>query len=361
MKTTEYLKTHGLDALIENYAIKVREYDDLIVLNYNQIESPKTDPIVMECRGLILERDTYRVVCRRFDRFFNYGEAPETMTHLDTKKARVFDKVDGSLIGIYHYEGHWYAATRGTAYAEAECGWGGTFFELVLYALNRDTYEGFDWKCDYHLNPETTYIFEITSPENRIVTRYKGYTLHYLAARHNETGEYLDEEEDAIAVGATLINEHRFDTIEHCIEAAHSLPDLKEGYVIYQDGAPICKIKSPTYMAIHAIRGEGLTPKRAMELIVTGEFGEYLFYFPEDEPFFTPYIDALTRLFNNFELVWKEAQNIEDQKEFALAVKDYSFSSVMFTARKKRWSPYHTFNQMDVRQRVKLLDSWMQQ
>lgn len=46
----------------------------LVILNYNQIESPKRNSIVRECRGLVLEVGTWNVVARSFQRFFNFGE-----------------------------------------------------------------------------------------------------------------------------------------------------------------------------------------------------------------------------------------------------------------------------------------------
>ena len=69
----------GLDRLTELFGIKVRRYpeDNLVLLDYNQIDSPKTHPIVIECRSLILALDTLEVVSRKFDRFFNLGEAPD--------------------------------------------------------------------------------------------------------------------------------------------------------------------------------------------------------------------------------------------------------------------------------------------
>lgn len=50
MKTIDFLKDNGIEALRTELAITVKEVDDLLVLNYNQIESPKTHPIVVECR-----------------------------------------------------------------------------------------------------------------------------------------------------------------------------------------------------------------------------------------------------------------------------------------------------------------------
>lgn len=78
MKTLEFIKEHGLSALTEKLGIAVKPFitpsgDTLYLLDYNQIDSPKTDPIVCECRSLIIDSD-YNVVSRSFDRFFNYSE-----------------------------------------------------------------------------------------------------------------------------------------------------------------------------------------------------------------------------------------------------------------------------------------------
>ncbi len=79
MKVVDYLKKNGLAALEAEFAIKSKLYEEgLIVLNYDQIYSaPKAHPIVVECRGLILDTD-FNVVSRSLDRFFNYGEQPDT-------------------------------------------------------------------------------------------------------------------------------------------------------------------------------------------------------------------------------------------------------------------------------------------
>ena len=49
MQVVDYIKTHGLEKLNVIYGVVVKEYDDLVVLNYNQIESPVND-ITNECR-----------------------------------------------------------------------------------------------------------------------------------------------------------------------------------------------------------------------------------------------------------------------------------------------------------------------
>src|SRR3990167_1264052 len=105
MKVIQYLKEFGIDKLKEEFFIKVKEYEEgLLVLNYDQINKPTTHPIVMECRGLILDKN-FNIVSRSFDRFFNLGEATETQEHIDISKAYLHDKIDGSLIKIYRWNG----------------------------------------------------------------------------------------------------------------------------------------------------------------------------------------------------------------------------------------------------------------
>lgn len=337
MKVIEFIKENGLDALTEQLAISVKKVDDLLVLNYNQIDSPKTDPIVMECRSLILEAGTLRVVSRGFDRFFNYGEALNVTPEIDWARAVAYEKVDGSLIKIYCHKGHWYISTRGTAYAESDCmGYGVTFEELVWKALGVANDAEFQKKCfDADLWDEYTYIFELTSVENRVVKRYEGYKLYYLSARINETGDYARAVERlaSLRLGAVEPKCFIFNTIEDCLRTSRELKDLDEGYVIYQDGVPISKVKSPAYVAVHHIRGEGLNPKRIMQLVLVNEQDEYLTYFPEDRDVFTPYIQAMESLDIHMDCVYDAIRNTEDQKEYALKAKNFPFSAALFKAR----------------------------
>ena len=88
MHVQTYLRTHGLSKLTEELGIKVKSYPEegLLVLNYSQIDSPKSHPVVMECRGLILDME-FNVVSRSMCRFFNLGEVPESQAHIDLSKA----------------------------------------------------------------------------------------------------------------------------------------------------------------------------------------------------------------------------------------------------------------------------------
>lgn len=351
----------GLKALTDQFAISVKQTDDLLMLNYNQIESPKTHPIVRECRSLILEAGTLKIVSRSFDRFFNQGEAQNVMPEIDWGRAVAYEKVDGSLIKIYNHKGHWYISTKGMVYGDSDCmGYGVTFYELVLKAIGCETDHDFQRKCKTFLWEGFTYIFELTSVENRVVKRYEGYKLHYLACRGNHSGDYIKSEKNqALMFGAHEIKEYRFDSVEDCLRTARELKDLDEGYVVYQDGVPISKVKSPAYVAVHHIRGEGLNPKRIMQLVLTGEQDEYLNYFPEDKVVIDPYTDAFNRLTFNIKSIYDTIHDIEDQKTFAKRAGNFDFKAALFQARIKKICPVQAFNDQRESYKMEILKGYV--
>lgn len=357
MQVVEYLKRklkdghsseEALTSLTEELAIKTKVYPEegLVVLNYNQIESPKTHPIVMECRGLILSLDNFEVVSRSFDRFFNLGEAPDTCKDFDITRSTVFEKADGSLTKVYHWDGAWHISTRGTAFAETENYIGKLFRDMAL--------EAFDTECvDLPDNfNDFTYIFELTSPDNRVVTRYDEPEMVLLGARNNGTGHYTQELQVVSKVLQVCGLRNRpaktfsLSTESEVVEASKSLPNLQEGYVCYDPvSGKRVKVKSPAYLAVHKLRGDSLpTPKRIVALVLTKEEEEYLAYFPEDRKLFSPYIVGLGELEKCISTAWEETKGEDDQKAFALNIKHLPFSSCLFKARQNGSSPVHEFH-----------------
>lgn len=227
MQVLQYIRENGIQKLNEEFGIMVKLYEEgLYVLNYDQINSPKANPIVVECRGLIIDH-SFNIVSRSLDRFFNLGEQPDTQAHLDWSKAECAEKVDGSLIKIYNWKGTWYCSTLGTAFAESGVnGFPLTFKDLVLKALDCNE-EEFQNRCNFWLDPNNTYVCEVTATENRVVTRYEGYTLWSLTARNNQTGEFV-KDEDIYKIGVKNIKIYSFSSVDDCLNTAKHLPDLEK-------------------------------------------------------------------------------------------------------------------------------------
>ena len=351
MEVINYLLANNLDwdKLKEEFGIKTTHYpeDDLHVLNYSQIDSPKTHPIVLECRGLVLDYDL-NIVARTFDRFFNYGEAG---TEIHSGKVFAWgDKKDGSFIKVYMHGGVWKLGTRGTAFAEANVGFedGLTFLKLAYRAAGVKSDYEFNQLCkDSWFVPGVTYMFELTARENRVVTQYETPELTFLGARENQTGAYLPYSETHARMNPVF--KHLsivVGTPEEMVGAANNLKNLEEGYVGYQDGAPIMKIKADAYVAVHHLRGEGLNPKRISELVATGEQDEYLTYFPEDAKHIDPYTDAEATMLFLAEEAYNANCEIVEQKAFALKVKDIPNHDLMFMARRNKTGIYTVYKNL---------------
>ncbi len=324
-----------LERLKAETGAKFSIWNNLVVLNYCQIESRKTDPIAQECRSLVLELGTWDIVSRSFNRFFNYGEAP--CPAVDITRLTACEKVDGSLIGLFNYKGEWLYRTRSMIMPENTINaWEVTWKEHIETAL------GENYKTRLNGFEHNTFILELTSPENRIVTRYgDAPQMTLLAIRDNEQGHYETRDRlwDYTLNGIPewrKAHTYKFETVSDCLIAAKALRNLEEGFVLYnRHGEPVCKVKNPAYVAAHHLRGEGLNPRRIKDLIFMNEMSEYLTIFPEDEKMFDPYIMAHMKLMASVEgtMIYLEDKEMT-QKEFAIRIQDLPYKGLLFTMRK---------------------------
>lgn len=332
----EYLKTHTIEQLVEEKSIIVKEYDNFRVFNYNQIDNDKLCEVTKECRGIILDKKN-EIVCRPFGRFFNYGE--HGCASFNFENSSIVEKVDGSLIKVWCDwsvpGGQWQIATRGTAFGESQVmDWSITFKELFLRALSLDSTE----KFEYRLHSDFTYLFELSCMENRVVTKYDKDTVVFLAKRDNDSGDYKNPDEEELTffteIGVRMPKTFSLNSIKEVQEAAENLTNLEEGFIVYENGVPVCKIKSPTYVIVHHIRGEGLNKRRIAQLVWSNEEQEYLSYFPEDEKHFKDWRIAHSKMVSNLDFLWNTNKGLESQKDFAMQVKDSPVGGMLFNMRK---------------------------
>ena len=217
----EYLKTHSFKQLEEEHGVCARPNSrrDKFSLNYDMVMAKPGDPVSEQCRGLVLRPveqlnadDWEDVVVGHTDvlawpmnRFYNHGDFNAAKIDWTDVSLRIYEKLDGTMIVVYWDPLHakWYAATR--AVPEADHPMNGdldpmTFSDLFFNALRstREATSGepITWEVDgydkvVHLNKELTYVFELTSPKNRVVVRYDVPRVTLLAARHTQTGKEI--------------------------------------------------------------------------------------------------------------------------------------------------------------------------
>jgi hypothetical protein len=111
-----------------------------------------------------------------------------------------------------------------------------------------------------------------------------------------------------------------------------------EGVVMRDHHGHRWKIKSPTYLGLHKLRGEGgnlFNPKHLLPFVLAGEEGELLTYFPEASQAFYCTKARVMEAYANLVELWGDHHRITDQKEFALSVAHSPFSGILFSVRKK--------------------------
>ena len=368
-----FLNNHPIEKLSEDFGIKIKDYKQFIVLNYCQLNTPKTDPRWHDCRGLIVRKQpkgSYTnkdILSRPFTRFFNFGETFDT-TDFNFGHSIAYDKIDGSLSPVWFnpFSNRWEVSTRQMAYAEGTTSFGNSYRRLFLDGGHEGSEENFQIRMNLLNNvmPGYTWIFEMTSPETRVVTPYNEKSIWFLAARNNMSGQYLM----ANAIRELLVecipavkfpNEYYFSTPAECELAAKNLPALEEGYVLYDPSTQNrVKIKSGSYVQIHHMRDNGvINPKRILSLIMENEYEEYLVYFESDRELFEPYIRKYNELKVWIENTYNDIKDIESQKNFALEAIKTPFSGILFEMR-KGVSLNNTLEKMQIEKIINILDSF---
>lgn len=318
----------GIADLAAHFGISAKrhqEFPSLVLLKYDQLASPFAEPIVRECRGVILdEADDWRVVSRAFDKFFNYGEA--LAEDIDWSTARVQEKVDGSLVVLYPYAGTWHAATSGTPDAGGDVNGGTQTFRALFWR----TFAGRRLP-----EPERTcFYFELTTPENRVVVQHAAASLTLLGARHLDDGE-VPVESALCMLGEQVPAVRTFDlrSFEGIAASFASMsPLVQEGYVVVDGAFRRVKVKHPGYVALHHAR-DGLTTKAFVEIARKGESSEVIAAFPEFAPRLAEARRCVDAFVAELEGDYARLAGIAEQKAFAAEALKTRCSGALFAVR----------------------------
>lgn len=277
----KYLEKHHqnpdkiTDDFSKSFGVNIRKEGDLFLFKYGIISSNWGNPITHECRGSILKfsDNGWGYMSRPFDKFFNQHEGhcpifkPEAFEEVLPASA-LTEKADGTCIQLWHSGEQWRISTLGTITTQNVYDNNLTFEELFLKTAGRIFYR--------ELDTNITYIFELCSDENRIVTQYKEDHVVLLGARDRSGGQYLQDVEldHEIYYGAFReANIRRPCLIYPWDLGLRSLSDVKEfvekesktekygkypeGFVLYcwNSFRPLAKLKNLQYKSLHSFGG----------------------------------------------------------------------------------------------------------
>lgn len=267
----KYINDHPTDwyeTLHKDYGIRIKKEDSLAIFSYN-IECDFRDPIVQEARGIIIDHEKMEVVCWPFRKFGNYTES--YADPIDWNNAVVLEKVDGSIIKLWYNKitEAWQFSTNGVINAENATT--DAFSNIAYGALIRQAVNYKDIPFD-KLDKDSTYIFELVSPQTRVVVKYDEIALYHLGTRSNITGEERNED-----IGIKKPKSYKISSLEDCIKAAIELNKgcesddeiANEGFVVVDKNWNRVKVKSPDYIMMHRLKhNDGISKKDAVTTLL---------------------------------------------------------------------------------------------
>lgn len=280
----KYLAKHGLEKTIRDFKLKTREYDNKILLKYDQLVSPTLMalPEMQDCRGIILEKGTWKVLSLAFRKFFNSEEG--NAHKIDWNTARVLEKLDGSLIQVYWDEAKqtWFAGTTGTAEGEGEVNnKDGTTFNSLFWSTLKKYTSNENTKLDKGF----CYVFELTTPYNIVVKPHGESTATLLTVRNLETLEEVSFEEllkigESLGIPVVKSYDLNATNVGTLLRTFGDMVWHDEGYVVVDTNFNRVKVKNPAYVAVHHLKGK-MAEHNIITIVKTNEIEEFGATFPE--------------------------------------------------------------------------------
>lgn len=337
----KYLKTNSIADLEQNFAIKSSRhklYNNLISFKYSKIDSDFSNPLVRECRGIILdESNDYKVVSFPFVKFMNYGEG--YADKIDYTNMSIYEKCDGTMICIYPYNNAWHVSTTGSPDASGNV----SDFNFNFTKLFWDVFETYKQKLpDPNIN--ICFFFELMTIYNKIVVTHPEPKINLLGARDLNSLEEMPLDKAAsylqnIPVARSF---EGFSSFEEMLHSLKEMPLNQEGYVCVENkiknfSFPRVKAKSPAYCAAHHLK-DGLKSNRSLlQVVLSGETSEVSTILPEYKKPLEDIQSKFKKLVEEIDFKYNEISYAETQKEFAMYAVIHDYSSVLFSLRAKKY------------------------
>lgn len=326
---------------------------------YNLFDSDLSNPLVRASRGTVLEitNQDIKVICYPYSKFDNYGSSAckdiEEMINWSNAKFQI--KIDGILIKASKVNDRLYFFTNGSfdlntpfensfVFDEPETREMTMYGELLSYALKKE-----DKEIDIHFNKETgefyclggfsskveegsTLMFELTSPRNKIICKYKETKLWIHGYRDSSFREFDPRTMDFPFESPELLDASNFEDLKKLLDTFNG--EEKEGCVVVDysnpNYVPRCKIKCDSYLKLKFARDSAANTKVIFKAVIENEYDDLV----ASVPAIVPKVEqikkeisdyyTLTSMINNFyEFTYGKERSDSKRKEWAIWCKSH--------------------------------------
>lgn len=281
----------------------VKEYDNLYLVKYDKEKCDMTNIDINKCRGLVLEKNTNKLVCVPP----THSQNVQLFNNIPAEKTQYEEFVEGTMINIFKYKDTMYLSTRSclggynTFYSNKTFS---TLFGEIIDLSKFDVIED---------NMNLTFILQ--HPENIIVKAYKvpNIKLVYGVSIHEHKLEYYD----LINLQKLLLEKglnfeipkkYSVNKITDVYEILNQMDHTEQGIILKNTeyGYLRSKIWNDHYKYVRQLKGNSNKKKfMYLELRKNKSIDEYLKYFEDDAELFESYrlelYETTTKLFNYYQ------------------------------------------------------------
>jgi hypothetical protein len=298
--------------ILENKKLSVKEYGNLFIVKYDKTVCDMNDKDVKKCRGLILEKNTNKLVCVPPPK----AEKIEIFNNVPIEKTIYEEFIEGTMINIFKYDGKVYMATRSCIDALCHFYSNKTFNALFSEVIELSNFDSIDDNMNLSFvlqHPENTIVTQYEKPEITLVygvtidgENIVNYNLQELKHMLKDTNKDLDFK---------IPNQYNVKSHIEVYDILNGMKHNEPGVILKNSEFNYLKSKiwNQHYSHVRQLKGNSSSKKYMyLELRKNNAIKEYLNYFPDDAKVFETYrlelYDTTTKLFNFYQN-WKVRKN----------------------------------------------------
>jgi len=250
-----------LKNLYDNYNILSKDYPEYnMIILYNKYDSKHKTKLEMECRSVIIDRTTLKIICYSCPTPLYNMDAVHYMWKNQSIEKNTYMCYEGSLMSLFNHNNRWFVSSRKCIYSidsEKE-----GQYKMFLDVLKKDNHdmESFTKLLDCNMS----YHFVLIHHENNNIVNYvkvygENYTkLCYIFMRNTAThNEISSENTECSFLSSEIFIPEKLDEVMSSNMNKESLANLMvqplyEGIVIKMNNM-ILKLQNPSFQFHRAI------------------------------------------------------------------------------------------------------------
>ena len=315
--------------ILETKKLCIKEYGNLFIVKYDKSVCDMNDSDVKKCRGIILEKNTNKLVCVPPPK----SEKVEIFNNVSIEKTMYEEFIEGTMINIFKYDGQVYMATRSCIDALCNFYSNKTFNALFSEVIELSKFNSIDDNMNLSFvlqHPENTIVTQYEKPEITLVygvtindEKVINYNLQHLKQILKDKDTDLDFK---------IPNQYKVNSHIEVYDILNSMNHINPGVILknIEYNYLRSKIWNQHYSYVRKLKGNSASKKYMyLELRKNNAIKEYLNYFPDDSEQFEIYrlelYDTTNKLFNFYQN-WKVRKNSDGKHKYQKVTEiDYEY------------------------------------